>query len=370
MNNNGKQIVDDIEKLDESKNGKPFSFWKVLIPIVIGLGVVAWLFYKDVKEQNLAQVWAGIKFTPYTIGCIVLAWMFMIGRDFGLSWRFRALTDKQLRWGQAIRVNMLCEFTSAITPSAVGGSSLGMLFLNREGVELGRATTLMLTTLFLDELFFVVACPIVVLLTPVNQLFASGTDAFSSGLQMTFWIVYACIALWTFFLFLGIIVKPDGIRLFLIKLFSIKLIRRWQPKVIELGDNMVATSVELRKKSFLFWLEAFGGTALSWTSRYLVVNALFLAFVPSADPEQWLILARQLVVWVVLMVSPTPGGAGISEWLFTEYYSTIIPTAGLALILAVFWRVISYYVYLAIGAILIPGWVKGISDGKHKKSEK
>lgn len=124
---------------------------------------------------------------------------------------------------------------------------VGHDFLNREGVELGRATTLMITTLFLDELFFVISCPLVILFTPVNEIFNSGSGAFSSGIKLTFWLVYSGICLWTLLLFLGIIVKPAAIRNVIIKLFSIRFLRRWQPAVIALGDNMVATSVELRK---------------------------------------------------------------------------------------------------------------------------
>lgn len=352
--------------IDKSKTG--FSLWKVLLPVGIGLGVVAWMFWKDAKSHDVGAELSAISFTPYVIGCIALAWLFMLGRDFGLSWRFRALTDRDLTWGQAIRVNCLCEFTSAITPTAVGGSSLGMIFLNREGIEIGRATTLMLTTLFLDELFFVVSCPLVVLFTPAGELFATG-GGFGTGLEVTFWLIYSGIVLWTLFLFLGIIVWPSGIRRALKALFSIGFLRRWQPQVIAMGDNMAATSASLRGKPLSFWLEIFGGTALSWSSRYLVVNALFLAFVPSADGQQWLIFARQLVVWVVLMVSPTPGGAGLSEWLFTEFYGTLIPTAALALLMAICWRIISYYVYLVIGAILVPGWLKN-SFTKKKKSNK
>ena len=71
---------------------------------------------------------------------------------------------------------------------------------------------------------------------------------------------------------------------------------------------------------------------------------------------------------VVLMVSPTPGGSGLSEWLFSEYYADLIPTAGLALILAIFWRIISYYVYLCIGAVLVPEWLKKTITRLHKPS--
>lgn len=349
-----------------NKNTKKlFSFWKVLLPVCIGLGVVVLMFVHDARKEDLSKILASINFDFHTIIFIIIGWMFMLGRDLGLSWRFRALTDHQLSWKKAFKVDMLCEFTSCVTPSAVGGSSLGMVFLNREGVEFGRATTLMITTLFLDELFFVIACPLVVLFTPASKIFASGSGAFSSGLKMTFWIVYGIIFIWTCILFLGIIVKPEEIRKLLVRLFRLKWLRRWQSSVESLGNNMVATSKELKSKPFGFWLEVFAGTALSWTSRYLVVNALFMAFLPQDVQYQWVILARQFVVWVVLMVSPTPGGSGLSEWLFTEYYADLIPYVGLALIMAIFWRVISYYIYLIIGAILVPSWLKNTIQAIH-----
>lgn len=339
-----------------------FSMWKVLLPVAIGLGVVAIMFWHDAKKENLAEVWHSIHFDARVWVCIFMALLFMFGRDFGLSWRFRELTDKQLRWGQAFKIDFLCEFTSCITPSAVGGSSLGMVFLNSQGIEIGRATTLMITTLFLDELFFVVFCPIVILLTPAKEIFSSIGVSFSHGIKLTFWLVYAAIFVWTLILFAGIIWKPEWIRSLLRRIFSWRWLRKWQKPAVTLGDNMVATSIELRKKPFRFWLKVFGGTALSWTSRYLVVNALFFGFLPSSDPWQWVIFAREFVIWVVLMVSPTPGGSGISEWIFSEYYGDIIPTAGLALILAIFWRVISYYVYLGIGAVIVPGWLRQTID--------
>lgn len=348
----------------ENISEKTFSLWKVLLPVFIGIGVVLLMMYHDAKRDNIEDVLRSIHFDWRTVGCLFLAMCFMFGRDYGLSWRFRALTDRQLKWTQAFKVDLLCEFTSCVTPSAVGGSSLGMVFLNSQGIELGRATTLMMTTLFLDELFFVLACPLFILLTPANEIFADSGGGFTHGIKLTFWIVYAILFAWTLLLFLGIIARPYWIRKVLFRLFSIRFLKKWQAKIGELCDNMIATSVELKQKSIKFWLEVFAGTALSWTSRFLVVNALFLGFLPQDLQYQWIILARQFVIWVVLMVSPTPGGSGLSEWLFSEYYGDLVPTAGMALVLAVFWRLISYYVYLFIGAILVPSWLKGVV-GKH-----
>lgn len=367
--NSSENVTATAATSDLNNKKNPFSIWKILLPVAIGLGVVVWMFIKDARKDNFAEVWSQIHFDFHTISCIILGFLFMFGRDFGLTWRFRALTDRQLKWKQAYKVDMLCEFTSCVTPSAVGGSSLGMVFLNTQGIEFGRATTLMMTTLFLDELFFVISCPIIVLLSTGQELFSASDTAFSHGIKYTFWIVYAGIFIWTFLLFTGIIWKPTWIKKTLDRMSRWRIFRKWSSKMSDLGDNMVATSKELQTKPFRFWLEVFGGTALSWMSRYLVVNALFLGFLPEDDPYQWTIFARQFVLWVVLMVSPTPGGSGLSEWLFSHYYGDLVATAGMALILAIFWRIISYYVYLVIGAIIVPGWLdKSIVRLKRKKT--
>ncbi|MDE6718159.1 MAG: flippase-like domain-containing protein, partial [Muribaculaceae bacterium] len=178
MSMNGTAVTPQKEK-------SAFSFWKVLIPVAIGLGVIGLMFWHDAREEDFSQVWKAMHFDARGILCIILGFICMFGRDFGLTWRFRALTDRKLTWKQAWKVDMLCEFTNCITPSAVGGSSLGMVFLNSQGIEIGRATTLMLTTLFMDELFFVVACPIIVLFTSSSDIFASGGTDFSHGIKFT-----------------------------------------------------------------------------------------------------------------------------------------------------------------------------------------
>lgn len=322
---------------------------KTLLPLAIGLAVTAWLFYDDFNPDSFRD----IDWNLQMVAGFALAWIFMLGRDFGLAWRFHTISQPELSWKRAFRVNYMCAFTSAVTPSAVGGSAFAIFYLNREGVKLGRATTLTLTTLFLDEMFFVVFCPIIMLSFPMDQLFANGADAgFMDGVEMVFWLVYAGICAWAAILFMGIIVKPKAVARAIKRLFSWKYLKRWRRSAFETADNMVGASQELRNCTTRWWLNVFGATVVSWFSRYLVVNALFWGFVPEAS--QTLIFARQFVVWVVLMVSPTPGGSGISEWLFTNYYGDLIASTSIALILALTWRIVSYYIYLVIGTVLVP----------------
>lgn len=328
---------------------------KAILPIIIGIGVVIWLF----QDEFSSDIWNYISFNTQSILALIFVWIFVFGRDFGMAWRFRILTNKDLTWTKAAKVTMLCEFTSAITPSSVGGGALSMIFLNREGINMGRATTLTMTTLFLDELFFVISCPIVVALIPYADLFGFGNDSFTSGLKLSFWLIYIAITLWTIILFIGIIVKPVLVKKLLTNIFSLKILKRWYCNIDHLTDTMLETSTIIKQQSFNWWVKASLATTISWMSRYLVVNVIFWGFAPYAD--QIIVLSRQFVVWAILMVSPTPGGSGLSEWLFSTYYGDLITSQGkesIILIIALIWRIISYYIYLIIGIFILPSFFK------------
>ena len=328
---------------------------KAAIPVSLGIGVAVWLF----SDNFDAATWSHLRFDGHTVAGLLLAVLFVAGRDFGLAWRFHTIASPALSLGRAFRVDLMCAFTSAITPSAVGGSALAVFYLNREGVSVGRATTLTLTTLFLDEMFFVVFCPILFLVVPWEALFG-GIGAGSvvmRSVPVIFWTVYCGIVAYTALLFVGIIIKPEWVSVAIDKVFSLKLLRRWRDKAAAMTGNMVATSAWVRERPWRWWWQVFGATVVSWFSRYFVVNSLFWAFVPGVSGL--LVFARQFVVWVVLMVSPTPGGSGVSEVLFTDYYGDLVSDMGQVVLMAAVWRLLSYYVYLAIGAYLIPSYLKG-----------
>ncbi len=332
-----------------------------MLPLALGIGVGIWLYHKDVDTATLRS----INFDGRTVAGLLLALLFVVGRDFGLAWRFHTIAGGDLTWRRAVRTDIMCAFTSAITPSVVGGSALAIFYLNREGISLGRATTLTLTTLFLDELFFVIFCPIIVLAVPWADLFGSVGIAGSSsllmgGIELVFWLVYAGICIWTAILYFAIIARPATAARILARLASHRFLRRFSGKIKRTAANMASTSEWIKGRSRRWWAEVFGGTVLSWFSRYFVVNALFWAFVPAAHPL--LVFARQCVVWVVLMVSPTPGGSGISEWLFANYYGDLIGNLGVAAVLALVWRIFSYYIYLVAGCALLPGYFNKSSE--------
>ena len=151
------------------------------------------------------------------------------------------------------------------------------------------------------------------------------------------------------------------------KIFSWRPLSRWRKSMKEMSDNMLSTSIEIKTRSKKWWGKAFAATAISWLSRYLLVNALFWGLYPAAD--QLIVLARQFIVWAILMVSPTPGGSGVSEYLFTEYYGDMITGGAMVMILALLWRILSYYIYLLIGTFMMPSFLAAKKIEEQTKSD-
>lgn len=334
---------------------------KIILPVIIGLAVVGWFIIKEINTEalsNLVFSWRAVLF-------LFIAWLCMICRDLGYIIRIRILSDKDLSWKQAFRVIMLWEFTSAITPSTVGGTAVAVVFLHKEGISVGKSTSVVLATSFLDELYFVLMLPLILLLVGKSALFTTalqGTGiSFLNELALFTGIGYFIILLWVLLVGYGLFVNPAGISKIIIKIFSLPLLRRWKGSAISAGNDIIESSHELKNKPFLFWLKAMTATFLSWTARYWVVNAIIVAFFTIND--HFLIFARQLVTWIMMIISPSPGGSGFAELILGRYISDQIPVdpviaGSIALAIAIIWRIISYYPYLVIGAMIVPGWIE------------
>ena len=348
--------------MPESSN--PFSgikASKVILPVLIGLGVVVFMFVREFDPR----IFDSMAFTRRVFFFLVLAVLFMLCRDIGYMMRIRILTDNRLSWKQAFRVIVLWEFTSAITPSAVGGTSVAILFLNKEGISLGRSSSVVLATSFLDELYFVIIFPLLWLMVGTRDLF--GVDHSAGFMNEFFWfaiIGYSLKLIYTIIVSYGLFVNPRGLKWLLLQIFRLSFLRRWRHTINNAGYEIVTSSKELVRKPFSFWMKAFGATFFSWTSRYWVVNMILLAFfvIPSIG-EHFLIFARQLVMWIMQLIAPTPGGSGFSEYIFTRYLGEFVPVSdpalmgSIAIALAFIWRLISYYPYLILGALVVPKWV-------------
>ncbi len=333
---------------------------KIIWPVAIGLVVVIWFMVKDMSLGTLKE----ISFTWKSVFWLTVAIFFLATRTFGYMARIRVLTNGQLTWMQSFRVIILWEFTSAVTPSTVGGTAFAIIFLNKEGLSVGRSTSVVLATSFLDELYFVIMFPFLLITIGWESLFITSLQGTGTVLMNNLVFVavigYGIILAWVFFVGYGLFFRPVAIKKTIVGIFRLPFLRRWKISAEKAGDDIVLTSVDLRKKPWKFWGKALFHTFLTWTSRYLLVNAILVAFFNISD--HLLIFARQLVLWIMMIISPTPGGSGFAEIILGRYLSDLIPVDdihahGVSLAMALIWRMISYYPFLIAGALILPVWI-------------
>lgn len=332
------------------------NIWKILVPTFLGIGIILFMFARDLlgeeNASNLEEL-KKIDITAVTVFWIFMALLCMVGRDLGFTIRYRYLTDKLLSWKQSLKITLLAEFGTAITPSSVGGSTMAVLFLAKEKIPVGKSTAMVFTTMLLDELFFVITFPVFLFLIPVADLFPD-----VAGIKSIFFLFVAayCVKLLLCVcLIIGLFFRPQAIKWLLVHIFRLPFLRRWEQSAAKAGDDLIISSGEIKGRGLSYWLPLITATILSWSSRYLIVNALFMAFFPVTD--HLLVFARQFVVWILMILSITPGGSGLSELVFKHYLGSLIPLAGLVPVIVFLWRFLSYYTYLFIGAILVPRWV-------------
>ncbi len=349
---------------DLQKVLKFFQLKRIIIPLLLGLGVASVLLIKDFNKDAFLD----IPWSIYTFLWLFIAICLQAIRDIAYMYRLRVLTDRKISWRHSFDAVMLWEFASSITPSIVGGSAIALFIVNREGISMGRTTAIVMITAMLDELFYIIMVPVVILVIGIDNLFVADAGFLMNlGGQQAFIFGYVFILILTIVITTAIFLSPGGFKKVLVSLTSLPFLRRWKQKATQTGDDIITTSKEMKGKPFMFWVKAFGATVFSWSARFLVVNALIMAFRTSSSEqfthigEQFLIYGRQLVMWVILLVSPTPGGSGVAEYAFPIFLGEFIPD-GLETALGLLWRLFSYYPYLFIGFIILPFWIRRVYD--------
>ncbi len=247
----------------EHKLLRIFKFRRVIIPVLLGLGVVAFLVFRNFDPEPFYK----IRWTYYSTLWIFVALLMMATRDIAYMYRIRLLTDKQLSWRRSFDVIMLWEFASSVTPSVVGGSAVALFIVSKEGISPGRSTAIVMITALLDEIFYITMVPMIFILVGTHALFTSAKSYLfmntQLGVEGIFLLGYLFIVVLTAIISYGVFIRPRGFKWILLRIFKLPFLRKWRPQAGEAGDDIITTSREMRGKPILFWFRAYFSTFIS-----------------------------------------------------------------------------------------------------------
>lgn len=345
--------------IDTKKILKTLNPNKIWVPAVIS---IAFVVYKILTDDTFTPQKLNLIFEAQVLP-VVLAFLVLFIKDAAYIYRIRTLTNEDLSWTSSIYVIILWEFASAVTPSVVGGTAVAVFILLKEGINLGKSLAYTLLTAILDNLFFVIFAPIALLLIGTNSF-----PDFEGTLKGLFITSYSLIAIYTFSMAFALFYRPRVFKWLLIKVTSIKFLRRWRYAAYQHGNEVMWASTLIRGKQKRYWFKIIMATIVAWVARYAILNFIISAYTEGLNfTDHLLILGKHLILWIVMLVSPTPGGSGLAEEFFIKLFDGYLVEFTLGTTL--FWRLITYYPYLLGGALVLPRWIKKAFAKKPKQEE-
>ncbi|MEL6986391.1 MAG: lysylphosphatidylglycerol synthase transmembrane domain-containing protein [Bacteroidota bacterium] len=338
---------------------------RILLPVFIGLAVVGYLLYRQFDPEAFKQ----ISWTKHSLFWLCIAVICLAIRHLAYSYRLYILSDHNFSFRKCIELIFIWEFSSAVSPTNVGGSAVALFVLAQEKLTAAKTTSIVIYTVVLDVFFYISSLFIFFLCLGPRMIQANAASMSElGGLGKTFIVAYVFMAMYGSLFFYGLFFKPQLVKRFFHAISKWRIFRRFKESMIKLGDDFIVASKEMYQKDWKFHVKAFLATAIAWSSRYLLLSCLIVALVDAAQYDFATMFERHArieTMFVIMAFSPTPGGSGIAELVFGTFLSDYVPQ-GISVIIAFIWRLLTYYSYLIIGAIVIPNWIRNLINKRKK----
>lgn len=257
--------------------------------------------------------------------------------------KIRYLSEKQLGWMASFRVMLSWDFTSSITPSTIGGAPMATYALTKEKFALGQSTAIILYSVLLDQLWFALAVPILVICGFFFEVVPNNIGMVGHASML---LLYVGLLSYAGLMAYGVLKNPDAIKKVVNFIFKLPFLRRWKGKVDEETDNLVEYSHELRQKPTSFLLKTFFLSTMSWLCRIALPTIVVLSLLPA---DVILSVLRSLAMNLAFLIMPTPGGSGGVEGLFAIFQGPLMERKAFIGLAVFAWRVISYYISVGLG---------------------
>ncbi|MEJ6347817.1 lysylphosphatidylglycerol synthase transmembrane domain-containing protein [Holzapfeliella sp. He02] len=331
---------------------------------------IFWLEAKDVPFSHLVNATKNFNWFYLAIAflCMIVAYYFeslilkvlLIGRE----------KSNYSMW-QFYRIPLVQALFNAITPFSSGGQPAQLYALSTMGVEVGRASSLLMTKFIIYQLavlvnfiltmifgfqlvaqhfgglaFLILFGFVIHVFAIVFLLLVMFQYRFTKAMMHTF-LNIGVYLIDKFYDFIGFLVRSKTEKLSSLKTKLQDKKVKWEEAVDEKIDTFYNEGQHLKnEKKKVMWAVLY--TMLQLIVFYLIPYFVLLALGVQANVMT--VIFMHIMIVMITSIFPLPGGAGGAEYSFKMLFSTF----GLAqpqLVLALFlWRFITYYLGMFLGA--------------------
>lgn len=316
--------------------------------ILFGLiGITLWIFINNNDFANFSELIQSTNtlFLLIAVLCMVLYWFF----EAYIIHRMKKTLNIKSTYGSSLKLCMIGQYYSAITPFSTGGQPIQIYSLVNDGVPVGTASSLFVNRFLIYQLV-VTFYSLFMFIIRFNLLY---TEA---RLALPFVIVGCLVNFIILIMIFGFLLNEKFVRNILSKsirvLHKFKIIKDIEKSEEKMNKTLLdyKASVEDMKKdkktTFELILVSIAQLTIGFSITFFVYLALDFEMGHFLD-----IIAIQSLHYMAVSFMPTPGTAGAAEGGFYMLFKAVFPKKILSLAL-ILWRFIDYYLRVMITGLV------------------
>ncbi len=324
------------------------SIVTVIWPLLLGLGAVLIIGYLTFEPDMFARTVRALN--PWIMmGALAMVGMRILMGGLRLSY----VSHDKLSFLGGIKGQLAWDFASNITPSLVGGAPMAAYYIaksnrvdDRAPIRIGDVTAFMMFILLLDQAWFTLSVPVLLIAAVFMEVIPSSAGAVGSYTASIYFILFM---VWTVLFGYATLYRPQLLGKIADGICRIWFLQRFRERVRQEMEEYQDRAKMLRSQPVSFFVRGLILTGMTWVSRYLLVVLIVWSVFP--DVNHFLLFMRSIAMTISALILPTPGGAGGIEALYVLYFTSMMPTVFLAPTLLI-WRFLGYYIFLGFGVIM------------------
>lgn len=318
---------------------------RLIIFISLGVGVHI-AFVLLTTERSLLSYLHRLSFLHIIaiIGLLFTPWILYALRVFIWS----KFLKENIRYRTLLKIVITSELASSLSPTAIGGAPVKAALLLNYGFSAGSAGFLLTYGVIEDIIFYTTG---ILLATFFSIGVMAEVGQAMQGLIYehvpTILIIVSVLGLYFYFLNKNKI--PDRFRLWTYLPISLKT------RIIKIKIKIRGSWADLKlnfkralKSGKKVMLTSLIILFLQWMAKFSVLLIVLHAFGITFEPIQ--VYLRQWVVYVTMLIVPTPGAAGGAEASFLLIFGKSIPSE-LSFLIVSIWRLFTYY-FVLLSAVI------------------
>jgi hypothetical protein len=319
------------------------SLGRLLWPLGLSLLVMAAIGYFTFEPEpfrrmvNKLNGWILLA----AVGTVVLRVLFG-------GWRLHHVSEGKLGPMGGIRGQLAWDFFSNVTPSTIGGGPIAAAYLARDrGIPFGTATALILFSMLLDQFWFALSIPCILVAGFYFEVIPASLGATGAW---TFTLYFLGLMGWVVIFSYATLFRPELLEKLTDRIFRLRFLRRFRKRVQREMRQLRHRARILRSQSLGFYLKGFALTLATWLNRYILVVFIIWSVYP--DLDKVVTFLRSIALTLGSLILPTPGGSGGLEGLYALFMGPPLMPEALVAPTLLTWRVLGYYIFIALGAFL------------------